>query len=286
MDWLLLTMISVLFRSFYGVMTKVLSSKVKVSIYTQAIVLPLAAAIIALFLSPLLGGLHFDLARINIAVVLLVVLGQGLGNIAYFAAIKNLTNGTAQIAFSSILIFNTILALLFLSLHLSFINIVGLFLLILAILIVVTGRVEFHRQGVGLMVLSAFLFAVFQLASSELSKQVSAATYLITAYLGAAVVVFIVKSKTVIDDLSKAKDFKSTFGIPLMTAIPSLGNFLFAYFAYRSAPEPAKVAMLLTSQVVLTVMLSYILLNEKGHVGKKLIAAILVVIAAILIKFN
>ena len=70
----------------------------------------------------------------------------------------------------------------------------------------------------------------------------------------------------------------------MLTAIPSLGNFLFAYYAYREAPEPAKVAMLLTAQVVLTVILSYFLLKERGHVYRKLAAAILVVISAVLIK--
>jgi drug/metabolite transporter (DMT)-like permease len=265
-------------------MTKVLSSKVKVSIYTQACLLPFAGAVLALLFSPLLGGLNWDFSKVNLIVVLLVIVGQGLGNIVYFASIKNLTNGTAQIAFSSILVFNTILALLFLNLHLSFINIIGVFLLILAILSVVSGKVEFHKQGVLLMILSAFLFAIFQLASSELSKEVSAATYLLIAYLGAALVVFILKFKIIVNDLNQTKDLTSTVGIPVLTVIPSLGNFLFAYYAYRSAPEPAKVAMLLTSQVVLTVILSYFFLKEKGHVYRKIGAAILVVISAFLIK--
>jgi drug/metabolite transporter (DMT)-like permease len=105
----------------------------------------------------------------------------------------------------------------------------------------------------------------------------------LVAYLGAALVVFILKYKIVLQDLISAEK-RSTFGIPLLTAIPSLGNFLFAYFAYRAAPEPAKVAMLLTSQVVLTVFLSYFILNEKGHVIRKIGAAVMVVLAAILIK--
>ena len=283
MGWLLLTFLSVISRSIYGVMTKVLSNKVKVSAYTQATLLPLAGAFIALIFSPLLGGLKLDFSGVSLIAVALVVLGQGLGNITYFASIKNLTNGTAQIAFSSILLFNTFLSLVFLGLHLSLLNVFGLVLLMLAILSVVTGKVELHRKGVALMVLSAFLFSVFQLSSAEISKQVGAATYLMIAYLGAAAVVFVLKWRVVIKDLSTA-DIKSTLSIPLLTAIPSVGNFLFAYYAYRTAPEPAKVAMLLTSQVVLTVFLSYFFLKEKGHVLRKVVAAVLVVISAIMIK--
>jgi len=274
---------SVLFRAIYGVMTKVLSNQVKTSVYTQATLLPLAGAAVAIVLSPLLGGLDFNFANVSLVAVLLVILGQGLGNITYFAAIKNLTNGTAQIAFSSILLFNTILALIFLNLHLSLVNVFGLFLLMFAILSVVTGKIELHRKGVALMVFSAFLFSVFQLASAEISSQVGAAMYLLIAYLGAAAVVFVLKWRVVIKDIAKAPK-KATLGIPLLTALPSLGNFLFAYYAYREAPEPAKVAMLLTAQVVLTVFLSYIFLHEKGHLPRKVFAAVLVVISAILIK--
>jgi drug/metabolite transporter (DMT)-like permease len=283
MDWLILTTVSVIFRSFYGVMTKVLSDRVKVSTYTQAVLLPLAGAFISLVISPALGGLNLDFSHVSLVAVAMVILGQGLGNIAYFESIKSLTNGTAQIAFSSILVFNTLLSLVFLDLHLSFVNVLGLILLLLAILSVTTGKIELHKRGVALMILSAFLFSVFQLSSVEISKQVGPVTYLLVAYLGAALVVFILKYKIVLQDLISAEK-RSTFGIPLLTAIPSLGNFLFAYFAYRAAPEPAKVAMLLTSQVVLTVFLSYFILNEKGHVIRKIGAAVMVVLAAILIK--
>lgn len=283
MSWLLLTFVSIVSRSIYGVMTKVLSNKLKVSAYTQATLLPFAGACIALLISPFLGGIQTNFSDVSLVAVILVVLGQGLGNITYFAAIKNLTNGTAQIAFSSILLFNTFLSLVFLDLQLSLLNVFGLVVLMLAILSVVSGKIELSKKGISLMLLSAFLFSIFQLASSELSKQVGAATYLLIAYLGATAVVFALKWKVVVKDLASAER-KTTIGIPLLTALPSIGNFLFAYYAYRVAPQPAKVAMLLTAQVVLTVLLSYVFLNEKGHVLRKVAAAVLVVIAAILIK--
>lgn len=264
-------------------MTKILSNQVKVSVYTQATLLPLAAAVIALLLSPFIGGISFNYSGVSLLAVLFVVFGQGLGNVTYFTAIKKLTNGTAQIAFSSILVFNTLLSLIFLNLHLSSVNAIGIFVLMIAILSVASGKVELNKGGVAMMVLSAFLFSVFQLASAEISKQVGAATYLLIAYLGAALVVFCLKAQVVTRDLTSAKK-RSTLGIPLLTALPSLGNFLFAYYAYREAPEPAKVAMLLTAQVVLTVILSYFILKERGHIYRKLAAALLVVISAILIK--
>jgi len=129
MTWLLLAFISVLFRSIYGVMTKVLSNRLSISAYSQATILSLSGALIALVLSPFLGGLNLDVSDASWITIVLLVLGQGLGNVTYFAAIKHLTNGTAQIAFSSILIFNTLLALMFLGLQLTPLNVVGILLL-------------------------------------------------------------------------------------------------------------------------------------------------------------
>lgn len=264
-------------------MTKVLSNKVKTTVYSQAAMLPFAAALITVAVSPFLGGLSFDFTGVSLLAVILVILGQGLGNITYFEAIKSLTNGTAQIAFSSILVFNTLLSLFFLNLSLSPLNMIGIVVLMIAILSVTSGKIELNKRGIALMLLAAFLFSIFQLSSAEISKQVGASTYLLIAYAGAASVVFILKSKVIIQDIKKT-DIKNYLGIPLLTAIPSLGNFLFAYYAYREAPEPARVAMLLTAQVVLTVFLSYFFLKEKGHVWRKIFAAVLVVVSAILIK--
>jgi drug/metabolite transporter (DMT)-like permease len=284
MNWLLLTAFSVISRSIYGVMTKVLSNEIQVSTYTQSTLLPLAGGIIAILISPLLGGIHLDFQKVNLMAIILMILGQGVGNVAYFVSMKHLNNSTAQIAFSSILLFNTALSVIVFHLHLSFLNIFGLILLILAIISVISGKVDFHKKGVALMVFSAFCFSIFQLSSADLSKQIGSATYLVLAYFGAALVIFIYKWKTIIKDLTETKNIKSTLLIPFLTAIPSLGNFTFAYYAYKTAPEPGRVAMLLTSQVVLGVLMSHFILKEKTHLIRKIGAAILVVLAAFLIK--
>ena len=264
-------------------MSKVLSTSAKTSPYTQATLLSSVCAVFALLTTPFLGGITTDFSKVSVITVVLVAVGQGLGNIFYFTAIKTLTNGTAQIAFSSILIFNTLLSLLFLNLHLSPINIFGVVILLVAITSVVSGKVVFDRRGVSLMIIGAFFYAVFQLSSSRLSHQVSAATYLLIAYAGGALVVFALKASTVINDVRKP-GIRLAVRNSAYAAIPSIGNFLFAYYAYRSAPTPAIVAILLTSQVVVTILLGYIILKERDNVARKFVAAVLVVVSAALIK--
>src|SRR3989339_511188 len=108
--WLLLTFISVISRAVYGVMTKVLSSKMNVSIYTQAL-LPSVYAMLISIIVLLVGKMEFSVEKGNMMLVLLVVIPQGLGNIVYYKAMQYLTSGTAQISFSSILGFNVILSM-------------------------------------------------------------------------------------------------------------------------------------------------------------------------------
>jgi drug/metabolite transporter (DMT)-like permease len=283
MSWLLLTFISVVCRAVYGMMSKILSTSAKTSAYTQATLLSSVSAVLALLATPLLGGITTNFSKVSILTVILVAAGQGLGNIFYFTAIKSLTNGTAQIAFSSILVFNTLLSIIFLNLHLSAINMLGILILLIAIVSVVSGKVVFDRRGVALMCIGAFFFAVFQLSSSQLSHQVSAATYLLIAYAGGALIVFAIKARTVIGDVHKP-GFKLALRNSAYAAIPSIGNFLFAYYAYRSAPTPAIVAILLTSQVVVTILLGYVFLKERDNLGRKFTAAVLVVVSAVLIK--
>jgi drug/metabolite transporter (DMT)-like permease len=282
MFWLLLTALAVLCRAIYGVLTKVMSNKFSGTAYTQASILSLAGLIIALLLSPFIGGMHMT-GHLNLWALCLIMVSQGLGNIIYFAAIKSLTNGTAQIAFSSTLLFNTLLSFLLLSLHLSFLNAFGLVLLLLAILSVVSGKIELNKRGILLMVLSAFFFSVFQTTSATLSKQLTPAAYLAAAFFGSTLFVFLWKYNVIVKDIRR-HHWKTTLFVPVITVIPSLAYYLFAYYAFRAAPQPAKVAMLLPSQVVITVFLGYIFLHEKGLVWRKLLAAILVVISALLIK--
>lgn len=280
----MLTFISVLARAIYGVMTKVLSNRVKVSSYTQSFILLVSGGIIALIIAPLIGGFHISFTGVNLTAVILVVIASALGNILYFIAINSLTSSTAQITFSSILVFNTVLSVLLLGLKLSLFNILGVFILMIAVLSVVTGKIKLNLRGVILMLLSALSFAVMQLASTVVSKEVSALSYLVISYFGVAVLVFAYKAKTIISEILRSKDKQGLFMVPLITAIPSVGNFLFAYYAYRIAPEPTKVAILLTSQVVFTVIISYVFLKERDHVLRKIIAAALVLFSAALIR--
>lgn len=70
----------------------------------------------------------------------------------------------------------------------------------------------------------------------------------------------------------------------LFTSGMSMLYFLFSYLAYRYAPDRGIVVVLLTSQVILSVLFGLLFLKEKENTTKKVAAGILAFIAGVLIK--
>lgn len=216
--------------------------------------------------------------------ILLVIIGQGIGNLLYFVALERLSSSTSQIIFSSIIFFNAVLGVLFYNLNLIAVNYLGLIILIFAIFMVLSKRIEGSKLAVGIMFLSAFFFAINQLSSGVISKDSSLGVYMIASYLGGVIAPVIYKPKFIISDLKLLQKNILLLYTPLITSFFATTYYLFAYYAYRLAPIPAKVAMILTGQVVLAVLLSYFFFHEKRNLYLKILASLLVVVGAILIK--
>jgi len=286
MNWLLLTIFAILSRATFGIATKVLSNNVKVSPITQSVLLTGAAAILTVLVSPFIGGLSFHGLASLWPIALLMTVSQAFGNIVFFKGLEKLEASSAQVVFASILIWSTILSVIFLGSHFSYLQLVGIFILLGAILLVQ------YRKGVTLIdrnalyiLAAAALFAVFQITSAEMAKTVSAGAYLLTAYLGATVIIGLgYWSKVKADIPALTKKASVTLKATLFASATSLLYFVFAYFAYQKAPDRGVVVVLLTAQVVVTVVLAIIFLKERDYIKRKLAAGVLAVIAGFLIK--
>ena len=286
MDWVTLTALAITSRAFYSIATKLLSGHVKVSPITHSLLLTTVAGILSLLLSPLIGGISFTGIGGYWISILLMVFSQAFGNIFFFKGLKDLDAGTTQIAFSSILMWVAGLSAVFLGSVFSTIQIIGMVLLLLSILLVqYQGKKLQIAPGILDIIISALLFAVFQVASADLSTNISSGAYLVLAYFGPSVIIGILYAKTLVKELSSLKtQLKSTTSNTLFASGTSLGYFIFSFFAYQQAPDRGIVVVLLTAQVILSVIFGIIFLKERGNMGKKLLAGILAVIAGILIK--
>ena len=287
MNWLILTLLAVGSRATLSIALKLLSNRVKVSASTQAVLLTTGAGVLALFVSPFIGGLSLHGLGTLWFIVLLMVISQAFGNIIFFKALDKLDASTAQIAFSTILIWSTILAVTFLHSHFTSKQLLGIFILLIAILTVQYSRAKNRHlnEGLAYAIIAAGLYAVFQTTSADLAKTVSAGTYLLVAYLGSSLIVGGIYRKTLEKDFNLLKKrLPHAASATLFASAMSLLYFVFSYFAYKHAPDRGVVVVLLTSQVVLSVILAIIFLKERKNVGRKVAGGVLAVIAGILIK--
>lgn len=285
-DWLTLTLFAITSRALYSIATKVLSRDIKVSAITQSILLTSLAGLISLVISPFIGGISFVGIQKVIYPVLIVVFSQAFGNILFFKGIKNLDAGTSQIAFSSILIWGVILSTSFLNSSFSNSQFAGIILMLFAIIIIQYkgGRLTLN-SSVLYIIASASLFAIFQVFSAQVSKSITTGTYLIIAYWGPSILLGLIYfRKTKLEIYSLSDKAKNSAGRVIFASGTSLLYFLFSFLAYKTAPDDGVVVVLLTAQVILSVILGILLLNEKDNTARKLIAAILAFIAGVLIK--
>ncbi len=287
MNWEIFTALSIFSRSLYSIASRNFSVKVNVSPIVLTFLISLFSSVLILLVSPFLGGIKIsNLFALSVPFGLLI--GTSIvGNILYFSGQKNLDTGTTQVAFSSILVWGIVLSHFILDSQLSIIQIVGSVLLLIAILLTQwhSKEIKLINKPVALIIASTFMFSLFQVLSADLSQKVSAGTYLFVGNFGVALVLLLLNYQKIWTELGKLFLIKKQV-LPSTTfaSVTSLLYFVFSYAAYRVAPDPGLVVILLTSQVVFSVVLGIILLGERTNLRRKLFAAFLALIAAILIK--
>jgi drug/metabolite transporter (DMT)-like permease len=176
---------------------------------------------------------------------------------------------------------------IFLKSTFSLVQVVGIVLLLGAIIAVQyqrrSGKVD---TALLYIVLSAITFAAAQVTSAAISTQLNGTMFMLFTYAGMIIAPLVVMPKTIIKDckLLQHHNIKLTSEAIGFVAIASFLYYAFTYFAYRSAPDRGIVVILLTTQVVLSVLLGVIFLKERKNIKRKLLASTMAVIAGIMIK--
>lgn len=286
MNWLVLTLFAIIARASYSVATKLLSNKVRVSPITQSFMLTTITGLFALVISPSIGGITFRGVEYMLFPILVMVASQAFGNVLFFRGIRHLDTGTGQIAFSSILVWGTMLSILFLGSKFSIMQLAGILLLMGAIVFIQykKGRIELNG-GFLSIVAAAALFAIFQVSSADLSKSLTTGTYLVLAYLGPSIVIGLSCFRDIRKDYTLIRrQLRNMLSSTIFASGTSLLYFIFSYLAYQQAPDRGVVVVLLTAQVILSVIFGIIFLRERENQGRKLLAGALAFLASVMIK--
>jgi drug/metabolite transporter (DMT)-like permease len=286
MNWIILTLLAIIARATYSLGTRMLSRDIKVSPITQSFLLTLATGILVLLVHPFIGGLDFNGVGNHFLLLSIIIITSVGGNIIYFIGQKKLDVGMTQIAFSSILIWGGFFSVVFLKSNFSITQSIGIVILLSAILLVQVkkDRIILHRSML-YIVISAMLFALFQVGSAKIAPSISTGAYLIVTSFGTAITILLLYFKTIRTDFHiLIFQVKNTFSKTLFASSTSALYMIFAFMAYKNAPEPGVVVVLLTSQVIVSVMFGIIFLKERENMGVKLLAGIMAVAAGILIQ--
>jgi len=263
-----------------------LSRNVTVSPITLSFLLTFTTGLLVLLFNPLVGGLDFSGVKSNLFTLLFIVITSVVGNIVYFAGQKKLDAGVTQIIFSSILIWGGILSVLFLNSTFSIQQVVGMIILLTAIIMIQykKGKISLNKSVV-YIILSAMLFALFQVGSAQVSSTISAAAYLLITSFGTAFIIFVIYFNTIKKDYAPLRThLKSTVYNLFFASGTSSLYMVFSFLAYKNAPDKGVVVVLLTSQVILSVLFGIVFLKEWKNIEMKVIAGVLAFIAGILIK--
>ena len=286
MNWIILTVLAIVSRATYSLGTRLLSRNVTVSPITLSFLLTFTTGLLVLLFNPLVGGLDFSGVKSNLFTLLLIVITSVVGNIVYFAGQKKLDAGVTQIIFSSILIWGGILSVLFLNSTFSIQQVVGMIILLTAIIMIQykKGKISLNKSVV-YIILSAMLFALFQVGSAQVSSTISAAAYLLITSFGTAFIIFVIYFNTIKKDYAPLRThLKSTVHNLFFASGTSSLYMVFSFLAYKNAPDRGVVVVLLTSQVILSVLFGIVFLKEWKNIEMKVIAGVLAFIAGILIK--
>lgn len=284
MTWLFLTIAALTCRGVYGVLSKVMGRNLPTTPPITAVVMLTGAGLLAIPVSPFVGGLSFSGVSDHWGMVLLVVVAGAVGNAAYFQGLHTLEAGVAQIVFASIIVWGLGLSVTLLHSHFNWVQLLGAVVLISAIALAqYDGRFRLH-QGAWFILLAAFLFAIFQVCVARFSKDISTGAYLLITNLGPALLIALAYGKRTVRELASLRAVtREAILASFATVTASLGYFVCAYFAYRDAPDAGVVVILLTAQVVVAVLLSALFLKERKNLGRKLSSGVLAFVAGALI---
>lgn len=283
---MVLTILAIVSRGTYSIATKLLSSRVVVTPITQSVLLTTIGGFLAIPLGFFVGG--FSISNLSSVwfLVLCSVLAQAFGNILFFIGTKELDAGMTQIAFSSIVLWGMMFTYFFLRSSFTWVQLIGIILMMCAILLIQEKKKSLAlNKGVISILGAAGLFSIFQVLSAKFSTQVSTGLYLLLSYFGSSLILICLYWSVLLKDGKKlVVQVKNTATYTVFAGGMSLLYFIFSYVSYRTAPDPGVVVLLLTSQVVLSVLFGIIFLKERDRMGRKIIAGILAFIASLLIK--
>ncbi len=282
MSWLVLTLLSVLVASAASILQRVLMKGDKSNPYSYAVVFHFLLGFLNLGLA-LWYGSHFSLFSGSFLLLFLASALWGVCSIFLFKALQLVEASEATIVSSLKVVFTIVASIIFLHEAFNGQKVIGTVIILVATLLVVDLKNGFKlNKGVAYVLVMA-LFAGLAIVADSANVQhydVIAYNTMANFLSGFTILVFAPKAlgqwrhfvqPSFLKKMLPLGIFSTAQGILYLTALTYGGN-------------TAQVGTIRQASVIVTVILAVIFLRERGKLGRKFAAAVLVTLGVILLK--
>lgn len=281
MSWFFLTLLSVFIVSIANILQRVLMKGDKSDPFSYAIVFHFLLGIVNLLFAVLNG---FHLPPLDGSLVLFIVAAAlwGIGTVFVFKALQLLESSEVTILTSVRALVTITASILFLHETFNWQKALGT-LIILASVFFVTNlkRGMTFNKGVLYSMAMAFFYGLAVVVDVFNLKNYDPISYLAVAnfFIGTILLLFYPKIFRQWKGFVKPTFLKKMLPLGIFSSIQAIAY----YYALTKGPS-SQIAPINQAQVIVTVLLAAILLKERDHLFRKLIAAALVTVGVILLK--
>lgn len=281
MSWFALTLLSVFISSLANILQKVLMRGEDSSPTANAVIFHFVLGFLNLIFTFIHG---FQTLPLNGTILLFFIASAlwGAGTIFLFKALQLLESSEVVILSSIKTIVTIGASILFLSEVFDMKKALGAFLILSSI-----GMVTIIKKGVrlneggGFALLSAVFYGTAVVFDAAIIKNYDPITYLSMGNILIGCLLLLWYPKT----LSKAREFIHP---QFLKKIIPLGVFsstqAIAYYYALQIGQASQIASINQSGVIVTIIFAIILLKERDHLSRKLIAAVLVTVGVVLLR--
>ena len=282
MSWPILACISIITVSVAGILERVLMKNEQSNPIGYAILFQLILGSISLVFAVVFG--KFALPSVSIPWYQFIISSVlwAASTVFTFQAVKTLTAGEVTILSASGAIISILLGIIFLREVLTVPLLIGTVLILLAIWIINTEHVSFSsKRGIIFALLAALCAGIAVVNDASILKHYEAFSYTaIMSFLPGILLICCFPKELVktVRTIHRNVIFMMVI-FCLFYAIQAITYYL----AFQYGAPVSQLSPLTKSSIVLTVILAAVFLKEKSNLPKKIIAAILVTVGAILL---
>lgn len=280
--WLLLTLVSVFLVSIAGILQRVLMRDVKSDPYSYAVIFNFLIAILNLLAAFILGS-KFPQPSWNLIYILIPALLWGGASIFLFKSFQTLEASEVTIISTLRVVITILASILFLQETFNFQKVIGTLIIIVATLFVTNVKKGLKFNKGIIYTLAMALFSGLALVADAFNiRHFDPVAYNTIAnfLVGFLLLAYYPKTLNQWRIFVQPNFLKKMLPLGIFSTIQAL----LYLFAFANGGHASQVGTIRQTQVIVTVLLAVIFLNERDMLIGKLTAAILVTIGVFLLS--